>query len=137
MNLTVEQIQGKAPVTILGLHGDLDASNYQEVIAKAQTIYNAGGRYLLLDMSAVPFMGSSGLVALHAVAVLMRGDKPADPASGWDAIHAIDRDRESGMQKHVKLIAPQQQVDRVLDRTGLKQYFEIHSDRETAIASFG
>jgi hypothetical protein len=25
----------------------------------------------------------------------------------------------------------------VLDRTGLKQYFEIHSDRETAIASFG
>ena len=137
MNLTVEQIQGKAPVTILGLHGDLDASNYQEVIAKAQAIYNAGGRYLLLDMSAVPFMGSSGLVALHAVAVLMRGDKPADPASGWDAIHAIDRDRESGMQKHVKLIAPQQQVDRVLDRTGLKQYFEIHSDRETAMASFG
>jgi len=137
MNLTVEQTQGKVPVTILGLHGDLDASNYQEVIAKAQAIYNAGGRYLLLDMSAVPFMGSSGLVALHAVAVLMRGDKPADPASGWDAIHAIDRDRESGMQKHVKLIAPQQQVDRVLDRTGLKQYFEIHSDRETAIASFG
>jgi hypothetical protein len=76
-------------------------------------------------------------VALHAVAVLMRGDKPADPASGWDAIHAIDRDRESGMQKHVKLLAPQQQVDRVLDRTGLKQYFEIHSDRETAMASFG
>lgn len=137
MNLTVEQTQGKVPVTILGLHGDLDASNYQEVIAKAQAIYNAGGRYLLLDMSAVPFMGSSGLVALHAVAVLMRGDKPADPASGWDAIHAIDRDRESGMQKHVKLLAPQQQVDRVLDRTGLKQYFEIHSDRETAIASFG
>jgi anti-anti-sigma regulatory factor len=137
MNLTVEQTQGKVPVTILGLHGDLDASNYQEVIAKAQAIYNAGGRYLLLGMSDVPFMGSSGLVALHAVAVLMRGDKPADPASGWDAIHAIDRDRESGMQKHVKLLAPQQQVDRVLDRTGLKQYFEIHSDRETAIAAFG
>jgi anti-anti-sigma regulatory factor len=41
------------------------------------------------------------------------------------------------MQKHAKLLAPQQQVDRVLDRTGLKQYFEIHSDRETAMASFG
>jgi len=137
MNLTVEQAQVKVPVTILGLHGDLDASNYQEVIAKAQAIYDSGGRYLLLDMSAVPFMGSSGLVALHAVAVLMRGDKPADPASGWDAIHALDRDRESGMQKHVKLLQPQSQVDRVLDRTGLKQYFEVHSDRETALASFG
>lgn len=137
MNLTVEQAQVKVPVTILGLHGDLDASNYQEVIAKAQAIYDSGGRYLLLDMSAVPFMGSSGLVALHAVAVLMRGDKPPDPASGWDAIHALDRDRESGMQKHVKLLQPQSQVDRVLDRTGLKQYFEVHSDRETALASFG
>lgn len=137
MNLTVEQVQRKVPVTILGLHGDLDASNYQEVIAKAQGIYDSGARHLLLDMSEVPFMGSSGLVALHAVAVLMRGDKPADPASGWDAIHAIDRDRESGMQKHVKLLRPQSQVDRVLDRTGLKQYFEVHSDRETALASFG
>lgn len=137
MNLTVEQAQVKVPVTILGLHGDLDASNYQDVIAKAQAIYDSGVRHLLLDMSEVPFMGSSGLVALHAVAVLMRGDKPADPASGWDAIHAIDRDRESGMQKHVKLLQPQSQVDRVLDRTGLKQYFEVHSDRETALASFG
>ena len=137
MHLTIEQAQGKVPVTILGLHGDLDASNYQEVIAKAQAIYNSGGRHLLLDMSDVPFMGSSGLVALHSVAVLMRGDKPADPASGWDAIHAIDRDRESGRQTHVKLLKPQPQVDRVLDRTGLKQFFEVHVDRETAIASFG
>jgi anti-anti-sigma regulatory factor len=137
MNLTIEQAQGKVPVAVLGLHGDLDASNYQEVITKAQAIYNSGGRYLLLDMSDVPFMGSSGLVALHAVAVLMRGDKPPDPASGWDAIHAIDRDRESGLQKHVKLLGPQSQVDRVLDRTGLKQFFEVYTDRASAVASFG
>ena len=137
MNLTVEQAQGKVPVAVLGLHGDLDASNYQEVITKAQAIYNSGSRYLLLDMSDVPFMGSSGLVALHAVAVLMRGDKPADPSSGWDAIHAIDRDRESGLQQHVKLLGPQSQVDRVLDRTGLKQFFEVYTDRASAVASFG
>jgi anti-anti-sigma regulatory factor len=137
MNLTIEQAQGKVPVTILSLHGDLDASNYQDVIAKAQAAYASGAQYLLLDMSDVPFMGSSGLVALHAIAVLMRGDKPPDMEAGWDAIHAIDRDRESGMQKHVKLLRPHPQVDRVLDRTGLKQFFEAHTDRETAIASFG
>jgi anti-anti-sigma regulatory factor len=137
MNMTVEQTQDKVPVTILGLHGDLDASNYQEVIGKAQAIYNAGARHLLVDMSGVPFMGSSGLVALHSLAMLMRGDRPPDPESGWDAIHAIDRDRERGMQKYIKLLSPQPQVDRVLDRTGLKQFFEIHTDRQRAIASFG
>lgn len=136
MNLTVEQSQGKVPVTILSLHGDLDASNYQELIAKAQEIYNAGGRRLLLDMSGTPFMGSSGLVALHSIAVLMRGEKPADPDSGWNAIHAIDRDRDTGLQKQIKLLGPQPQVDRVLDRTGLKQFFEVHTDREAALASF-
>ncbi len=136
MNLTVEQAQGKVLVTILSLHGDLDASNYQELIAKAQEIYNAGGRRLLLDMSGTPFMGSSGLVALHSIAVLMRGETPADPDSGWNAIHAIDRDRDTGLQKQIKLLGPQPQVDRVLDRTGLKQFFEVHTDREAALASF-
>lgn len=136
MNLTVEQVQAKVPVTILSLHGDLDASNYQDVIAKVQAIYAAGARYLLLDMSDVPFMGSSGLVALHSLAVLMRGDKPPDPEAGWDAIHAIDRDRETGLQRHIKLLGPQSQVDRVLDRTGLKPFFEIYADRETALTSF-
>ena len=136
MNLTVERVQGKVPVTILSLHGDLDASNYQTVVAKAQEIYEAGGRYVLLDMSDTPFMGSSGLVALHSIATLLRGETPADPQAGWDAIHAIDRDREAGMQQHLKLLKPQPQVDRVLERTGLKQFFEVHTDRETAIASF-
>ena len=136
MNLTVEQVPGRVPVTILSLRGELDASNYQQLIAKAQEVYTSGGRHLLLDMSGTPFMGSSGLVALHSIAVLMRGEKPADPESGWNAIHAIDRDRDAGLQKHVKLLNPQPQVDRVLERTGLKQFFEIHTDRETALASF-
>jgi anti-anti-sigma regulatory factor len=136
MNITVEQAQGTVPVAILSLQGDLDASNYQALIAKAQELYSAGMRYLLLDMRQVPFMGSSGLVALHSIAVLMRGERPPDPEAGWDAIHAIDRDRESGMQKHVKLLGPQPQVERVLDRTGLKQFLEIHTEREAAVASF-
>jgi anti-anti-sigma regulatory factor len=137
MNLTVEQVQGKVPVTILGIQGDLDASNYQDLVARAQAIYKAGGQYILLDMSATPFMGSSGLVALHGIATLLRGEKPADPEAGWDAIHALDRDRESGLQKNLKLLNPQPQVERVLERTGLKQFFDVHTDREAAIASFG
>jgi anti-anti-sigma regulatory factor len=39
------------------------------------------------------------------------------------------------MRDAVKLAAPPPSVDRVLERTGLKRLFEIHPDRESAIAA--
>ena len=80
MQLTIDQIPSRVPVTIIALHGDLDASNYEQVIAKARELYAAGVRHLLLDLCDVPFMGSSGVVALHSVALLMaaRGEMPPD-----------------------------------------------------------
>jgi anti-anti-sigma regulatory factor len=136
MDIGVKQMQGSVPVTILQTHGDLDASNYQDLIAKGQEVYEAGARHILLDMSDTPFMGSSGLAALHSLALLVRGDELPDLESGWNVFHEIDRDRDSGLQKHVKLLNPQPQVDRTLEMTGLKQFFEVHTDLETAIASF-
>ena len=136
MDITVKQMQGSVPVTILQTHGDLDASNYQDLIAKGQEVYEAGARDILLDMSDTPFMGSSGLAALHSLALLVRGDELPDLESGWNVFHEIDRDRDSGLQKHIKLLNPQPQVDRTLEMTGLKQFFEVHTDLEMAIASF-
>ena len=136
MDITVKQVHGSVPVTLLQTHGDLDASNYQDLIAKGKEVYEAGGRNILLDMSDTPFMGSSGLAALHSLALLVRGDELPDLESGWNVFHEIDRDRDSGLQKHIKLLHPQPQVDRTLEMAGLKQFFEVHTDLETAIASF-
>ncbi len=136
MNITVEQAQGRVPVTILGIHGDLDGSNYMDVIAKAKEVYQAGARYLLVDMRDIPYMGSSGLVALHSIASLLRGETPPDPESGWSAFHAIARDRDTGAQPYVKLLGPRPKVERTLDITGMKAFFEIYTDLETAVASF-
>ena len=136
MNITVDQAQGRVPVTILGIHGDLDGSNYQALIAKAKEMYDAGARDLILDMSQTPFMSSAGLVALHNIALLLQNELPPDPQSGWEAFHAISRDQNAGVQQHVKLLNPQPKVARTLEITGMKQLFEIHSDLQTAVASF-
>jgi anti-anti-sigma regulatory factor len=136
MNLTVEQAQGRVPVTILSLQGDLDASNYQQIVARGRELYAAGTRRLLLDMSSTSFMSSSGLVALHSLALLMRGETPPDPEAGWRAIRAVGEEADAGQQANVKLLNPQPQVDRVLERSGLKQFFEVYTSRETALASF-
>ena len=136
MQMTIESIQGKESVTILALRGDLDASNFESVITKAKELYASGTRRLLVDMSELNFMSSSGLVALHSIILLMRGEKPPDPQSGWAAFHAIDRERDSGPQTYVKLLNPQPKVFTSLQKTGMDEFFEIFSDRQTALASF-
>lgn len=136
MHMTIESAQGKEPVTILALKGDLDASNFESVIAKARELYSSGTRHMLLDLSELNFMSSSGLVALHSIVLLMRGEKAPDPQSGWAAFHALDRERDSGAQHYVKLLNPQPKVLTSLQKTGLDEFFEIFTDRQAALASF-
>jgi anti-anti-sigma regulatory factor len=137
MTITTSQAQGSVPVTILSLHGDLDASNYLDVIEAARVAYDSGARHMLLDMEDVPFMSSSGLMALHSIALLMRGKEPPDPEYGWSAFHSMGRDvDESGVQDRVKLVAVQSRVARALQMARFDQYFEICEDLEQAIASF-
>lgn len=137
MTITIGQVQGKDSVTRLSIDGDLDASNYKDVIAKANEAYETGSRCLIIDMSNLDFMASSGLVALHSVALLMQGEQPPDPEYGWEAFHDIGRDPQKNKPACVKLYNPQPRVKSTLEKTGFSEIFEIYSDLDTAIASFG
>jgi anti-anti-sigma regulatory factor len=136
MRVTVSEAQGKVPVMILHTHGDLDASNYRELIAQAQELYDGGARAMILDMSDTSYMSSSGLVALQSIAALLRGEEPAGTETGWGAYHAIDRDRDVGFQTHFKLLSPQPRVDQVLEMVGFKRFLQVYTDLESAVASF-
>ena len=136
MDITVSHAQGHVPVTVLHVHGDVDASSYQDLIARAQEVCAAGTRDMLMDLSDVPYMSSSGLVALQSVAALLRGDEMSDLESGWGALHAVERDRDAGLQSHFKLFNPQPRVDHVLEVVGFKRFLEVHTDLEEAVASF-
>ena len=136
MKTTVDQAQARVPVTVLQPHGDLDASNFRDLIATAKEVYDGGARDIILDLSDTPYMSSSGLVALHSIAVMLRGEKPPDLESGWGAFRAIDRDRDSGLQQHFKLLNPQPDVDKVLEMAGFKRFLEVFTNLETAVASF-
>jgi len=135
--ITVSQAQARVPVSILHLRGALDARSYRDLIAKADEIYRAGGRYIILDMSDVPSVGVSSMLALHTVAVLLRGEEPIDAAAGWDALHAVAHDLEvAGLQEHFKLLNPTPNVKEWLEQAGFGGFLEIHTDLETAVASF-
>ena len=136
MEITVSTQQGRVPVTIVQPHGDVDASNYRELITKVESLIKADARDFVIDLSDVPFMSSAGLVGLHSIAIILRGEQPVDPQSGWGALKAMDRDRDRGMQKHVKLFGAQQYVAETFDKAGFTQFFEIFTDLQKAVASF-
>lgn len=136
MEITIETVQGKSPVTILALMGELDASNFEGLIEQAKAQYAAGSRNFLVDMGGLTFMSSSGLVALHSLALIARGDQPHNLEGGWSVFHAMDQDKDSGIQQHVKLLNPQPRVLGTLKKTGMDRFFEVFSERQAAIASF-
>ena len=89
MQITVSQEQGK--VAILQLEGHLDGQSYQYLIMKAQEIIGGGAKNILLDMSELVYISSAGLVSLHTISMLLRGEKTPDPEQGWSALKSMDR----------------------------------------------
>ena len=137
MELSSEQVQGRVVVTILRIKGDLDGSNYQELIALARKEYDNGARDFLVDLGATTYTSSAGLVALQSIVKMLRNEKPFDPEAGWGALHEIaQQDGKGSLLEHVKLLSPLPRVDKVLELAGMKSIFPIFTDRAAAVASF-
>lgn len=136
MDISVSQMQGNVPVTVLKLDGQLDGQNYEELITKARELYNAGTRDFILDLSNLDYISSAGLVALHSVALLVRGEQLPDTEQGWSAYRSMGRTSASGMQSHIKLVNPTDEVRNVLDMVGFGNVFQIYNDLDEAVKSF-
>lgn len=135
MEINVSQEKGSVPVSVVQIKGDLDASSYLALVDTAQKLYNADVRYLLLDLSDLVFISSAGLASLHIITKMFRGER-TDTEDGWGTYKDIDRERESGIQKNVKLLKPSSDVDQVLETVGFKQFFEVYTDLDEAVQSF-
>lgn len=134
MQITVSQEQGN--IAVLQIAGQLDGQSYQGLIAKAQEMTASGAKNLILDMSELTYISSAGLVSLHMIAMLLRGESLPDPEQGWSALKSMDRTRDGGVQKNVKLLNPAPQVVSVLEMVGFSTFFEIFTDKQKAIESF-
>ena len=136
MQITFSKHEGRVPVSVMKLTGNLDASNYAEVISKAQDAYADGARRLLIDLSGVPYVSSAGLMSLHTVSLVFAGYS-MNNGSGRPAFRSINAQNEKVVRQHVKLLSPQSAVEEVLDVVGLKQFLDVYTDFESAVQSFG
>lgn len=136
MDIVVSQEQGREAVTVLKIIGQLDSQSYQQLIETAKKEFAAGAKNFLLDLGELNYISSAGLVALHTLALILQGETLPDTEEGWRSLKSMDRTRQSGKQKNIKFLNPQEAVVSVLDMVGFSALFDVFTDRQTAVNSF-
>lgn len=136
MEIDVSTQQGRVLVTVVKPHGDLDGSNYTELIDQVRKLVAEGTRDIAIDLSEVPFMSSAGLMALQSAALLLRGEKVPSLEAGKAAVKSMHRGGASGFQQHIKLLKPNECLTDIFDKVGFMQHFQVFSDVQQAVASF-
>ena len=67
---------------------------------------------------------------------MTRGEELPDLEHGWSTLKSMDRTRDGGLQKNLKLLNPRPEITSVLDMVGFAAFFETFTDRQKAIDSF-
>lgn len=131
MEITVSQAQGRVPVAIFKISGAI--TDNRDIERQARQVFDQGGRNILIDLSAVPYMATAGLRALHAVFDLLR---QRDSAAESDA--TVNAGIAAGTYKspHLKLLSPNALVLEALSAGGYNEFLEIHTNSKQAIDSF-
>lgn len=131
MEIDVSIHQTKEPVAVMRLKGEINASNFMLVSDRARELYQNPARNLVIDLGEVTSISSTGMAALHNIALVYSG-MPQTVQQGTNP----DFTHSSNARKHVRLLDPQPEVDKSLETAGMKLFFKVFKDLESALASF-
>lgn len=134
MDIQVSTEQGRVPVTVMRVDGNIDAKTYEEFQSKADELIDQGAQYLLVDLSNAPFVSSAGLRALHQIFNKLRAKDTVSPMSEADVRRGIS----AGTYKspHLKLLNLSRDTRTAFDLSGFDMFIETFNDRQAAINSF-
>jgi anti-anti-sigma factor len=124
MNIRVAHEQGRVPVTVFYVQGQLNLGSTPQLEKMARTEYDNGMRDLLVDLSETTSLTSAGLRTLAVLYRLLE-----DPSSD-----ASESRRKSA---HLKLLNLPSDLRRVIQISGFDNFIAIYDDLPTAVASFG
>lgn len=134
MEIKVFTENGRVPVTVMHVDGNIDAQTYEQFQAKAEELIQGGAQYLLIDLSHSPFVSSAGLRALHQLFNDLRASDTENPMSEADVRRGIS----AGTYKspHLKLLNLSRETKTAFELSGFDMFIETFDDKDAAIASF-
>lgn len=134
MEIKVSTKNGRVPITLMHIDGNLDAATYKSFEEKAGELIKGGARYILVDLAHAPFVSSAGFRAIHQI------------FKDLNAVHSDASPSEDEMKKgvsdgtykspYLKLLNLSSDTKAVFTTTGFDMYLECHDDLKTAIESF-
>ena len=132
--MEITTIEGNPSIAVMQTAGDIDRSNYETLVEAATKAYGDGVRHVILDLSKTEYISSAALVAMQRIIKMMQGT--AASSGGWDELHSLEREAESGPQNALRILSPTSAVEQTLEMVGFKNYIGIYADRDAAVASF-
>lgn len=134
MQIKVSTENGRVPVTVLHVDGNIDSSTYEMFQSTARKLIEEGAHYILVDLSHAPFVSSAGLRALHTLFNELRLRNPDTNLSDQQVKQGIS----AGTYKspHLKLLNLSPETRTVFETSGFDMYIDTFTDMKTAIASF-
>lgn len=134
MEIKVSTENGRVPVTVLHVDGNIDSSTYEQFQSTARKLIDEGARYILVDLSHAPFVSSAGLRALHTLFNELRSRNPEANLNDEQMKKGIS----AGTYKspHLKLLNLSPETKTAFETSGFDMYIDAFTDRNAAIASF-
>ena len=125
---------GRVPVTVVRVQGNIDASTSEMFQAKANELINNGARRILIDLTNSPFVSKAGLRALYQLFNTLRAIHPDANLSEEEVRKGI----RLGTYKspHLKLLNLSKETKTFFAMRGFDMFIETFDDMQTAIASF-
>ena len=134
MDIKVSTENGRVPVTVMHVDGNIDSSTYEKFQSTGRKLIEDGARYILVDLSHAPFVSSAGLRALHTLFNELRSRNP-------DA-NLTDEQMKKGISAgtykspHLKLLNLSPEAKAAFETSGFDMYIDTFTDMKKAIASF-
>jgi anti-anti-sigma regulatory factor len=134
MEIQVSTENGRVPVTVLHVDGNIDSSSYETFLSTTRNLIQEGARYFLVDLSHAPFVSSAGLRAIHTLFNELRAINPESNLSNDQMKKGIS----AGTYKspHLKLLNLSPETKTSFETSGFDMFIDTFNDRKAAIASF-
>lgn len=134
MEIKVSTENGRVPVTIMHIDGDLDSSTSNEFQKRANELIKGGARHILVDLVHSPYVSSAGLRAIHQIFKDLNSIQPDATLNEEEMKKGIT----AGTYKspYIKLLNLSDQSKTVFMSTGFDMYLEFFDDMKKAVAAF-
>ena len=134
MEIKVSTENGRVPITVLHVDGNIDSSTSETFLSAVRKLINEGTRYILVDLSHAPFVSSAGLRAFHNIFNELRSINPEANLNDEQMKKGIS----AGTYKspHLKLLNLSSETKTVFETSGFDMYIDTFTDRKAAIAYF-